>query len=99
MLDIIKLLLGISLDDDTKDDLIDMLIDNAIEEALLFTNRTILTDKLTPIVHKMVVQNYNRLGTQGVSSQSYNGVSESFLDGYTSDILKGLERNKRIVLL
>lgn len=62
MLDKLKLILGIK--DDTKDDLLTLLIEQAIEEALNYTHQDSI-DNLSSTIISMVVYKYNRLGTEG----------------------------------
>ena len=57
MLDKLKLILGIK--DDTKDDLLTLLIEQAIEEALNYTHQDSI-DNLSSTIISMVVYKYNR---------------------------------------
>ena len=41
----------------------------------------------------------NRIGTEGLAAQNYSGVSESYVDGYPDDILKLLNRKRKIKVL
>lgn len=38
----------------------------------------------------------NRMGAEGLSSQSYSGVSENYIDGYPADVLAILNRKRKI---
>nr|DAR99050.1 MAG TPA: PORTAL PROTEIN, 15 PROTEIN, HEAD PROTEIN, VIRAL INFECTION, TAILED.2A [Caudoviricetes sp.] len=38
----------------------------------------------------------NRINAEGLSSQSYSGNSESYIDGYPADILAALNRKRKI---
>lgn len=96
MLEKVKLLLDIN--DDTKDDLLTLLIDQAIEYAIDFThNDDILL--LTPVILKMVVYDYNRLPSIGLESESYSGVSFNYSGTYPDEILKLLKKKTRIIVL
>lgn len=96
MLEKIKIMLGL---DETKDELLKLLVDDAIEEVVNYCNLTTYPEKLNSTVIKMVIQNYNRLGSEGISSQSFSGVSESFIDGYTADIIMVLNKNRKVRFL
>lgn len=48
------------------------------------------------IAEKIAVINLNRINTEGLSSQSYSGVSENYLDGYPADIVATLNRKRKI---
>lgn len=45
---------------------------------------------------QIAVIKLNRQGTEGLSSQSYSGVSESYIDGYPAEIQKILNRKRKI---
>ena len=96
MLDKIKILLGITADD--KNDLLTLLIEQATEEAILFTHNDSLEDLNTAII-KMVVYNYNRLGTEGVDSENYSGVSFNYSADYPDSIIRMLKAKRKIVML
>ena len=96
MLDKIKTLLGITADD--KNDLLTLLIEQATEEAILFTHNDSLEDLNTAII-KMVVYNYNRLGTEGVDSENYSGVSFNYSADYPDSIIRMLKAKRKLVML
>lgn len=96
MLDKIKLLLGIT--DDSKDDLLTILIDVAIDEALAYTHRDCV-DELDTSIIQMVVYKYNRIGTEGVDSENYSGVSFSYSTDYPESIMRGLRAKRKVVVL
>jgi hypothetical protein len=96
MLDDIKLLLGITSTD--KDNLLQLLINQATEEALDYTRRG-SADGLENIITKMVVFNYNRIGTEGLDSESYSGVSYSYSADYPESILRSLNRYRKLITL
>lgn len=97
MLSKVKIMLGIT--DTTKDDLISLLIDLAKEEATSFCNLSEYAEELDSIVIRMVVQNYNKNGNEGIASASYSGVSESYLDNYSQDVIKSLKKHRRLITL
>ena len=96
MLENIKLLLGISSTE--KDALLLLLIQQAEDEAKDFTHREDVCE-LQSTIEKMVVYNYNRLGTEGLNSESYSGVSYNYTTDYPEQILKMLKRYRKIVTL
>ena len=97
MLERIKLMLGIV--DTTKDALISMLAEDAMVEVTDYCNMAIYDVKLDSTVAKMVVQNYNRGSIQGIASESFSGVSESYVNGYTIDVMNMLNKNRRVRFL
>ena len=96
MLEDIKLLLGITSTD--KDKLIKLLINLATEDARTISRRQDVTE-LESIIIQMVVFNYNRLGTEGLDSESYSGVSYSYSADYPENILRSLRRFRKLVTL
>lgn len=48
------------------------------------------------IAQKIAIIKLNRLSTEGLSSQSYSGVSESYINGYPAEIIAVLNRKRRI---
>lgn len=96
MLEDIKLLLGIV--DTSKDALLTLLIDQAIEEAQTYTHNSDIPS-YGNIICKMVVYNYNRLGTEGVASESYNSTSYSYLADYPDALRKQLNAYRKVVTL
>ena len=51
------------------------------------------------IAEKIAVIKLNRMGTEGLASQSYSGVSESYIDGYPAEIQAALNRKRKIKTL
>lgn len=96
MLDKIKLLLGIT--NDSKDDLLTILIEQAIDEALAYTHRD-SADELDTSIIQMVVYKYNRIGTEGVDNENYSGVSFSYSADYPDSIMRGLRAKRKVVVL
>lgn len=91
MLENVKLLLGITSTD--KDQLITLLIDLATQEAVNFTNAQV--PALTPIILQMVVYKYNRLGTEGLESESYSGLTYDYISDYPDYITNQLKNYNR----
>ena len=94
MLEDIKLLLNYK--DDSEDALLELLIQQATDEAKDFTHREDVCD-LQSTIEKMVIYNYNRLGTEGITSESYSGVSYSYELDYPEPIMRMLKRYRKIV--
>lgn len=92
----VKLLLGLT--DDSKDDLLTILIDVAIDEALAYTHRECINGLETSII-QMVVYKYNRIGTEGVESENYSGVSFAYTADYPDNIMRGLKAKRKVVVL
>lgn len=48
---------------------------------------------------KIAVIKLNRLGSEGLASQGFSGISESYIDGYPADILEALNRKRKIKVI
>ena len=48
------------------------------------------------VAGQIAVIKLNRLGTQGLVSQSMSGVSENYIDGYPAEIVAVLNRKRKI---
>lgn len=62
------------------EELLQLLLDDAKEFTLSYTNRTKLPDALKKTVRDLAVIAYNRIGTEGESSRNGAGESYSFND-------------------
>lgn len=94
MLDKIKLLLGIT--DETADDLLNTLIAICKEEAYIYCNLPEYNEKLNNIVVFMVIEKYNRIGSEGTESQSASGISATYESFYSEKIVKMLNKHRRV---
>lgn len=93
MLEKLKAMLGIT--DDSKDKLLRMLLDFTVEQVVNYTHNYEL-DKLEGVITYIAVWNYNRMGTEGVDSENYSGVSFSYSSDYPDYIKKQLQAYRRI---
>ena len=94
ILEKIKLMLGLA--DTTKDVLLAMLAEDAKTEAVDYCNLSIYDVKLDSTLVKMVIQTYNKSITQGIATESFSGVSESYINGYTIDVIAMLNKNRKV---
>jgi len=92
MLENIKTLLGASAEG--KDELITLLIELATDDA---KRKTGCSDILlmSSVITEMVIYKFNRLGTEGLDSENYSGVSYSYTSDYPDSILSALEAIKK----
>jgi hypothetical protein len=94
MIEEIKLLLGEASSNYTEAQ-IGLALKMAMAEVEAYCNRT-LDLELELIAEKIAIIKLNRLNTEGLASQAYSGVSESYIDGYPADILAVLNRKRKI---
>lgn len=81
------------------DDLINLFIDDTTREVKIYCNRKDIDVELESIIRRIVIIKLNRMNSEGLSSQSYSGVSESFIDGYPQDIIAVLNRKRKLKTL
>lgn len=94
MLEDMKTLLGITEEDTTKDDLLELLIKQASNFAKLYTGLESSTPALKTCIVKMAIIDYNRLGTEGLESESYSGTSYNYSATYPDTVLAMLDKIK-----
>lgn len=94
MLEEIKILLGDNAKNYT-DAQINLCLKMALNEVEAYCRRE-LDYELELIAQKITIIKLNRLHTEGLTSQTYSGVSESYVDGYPADIMAVLNRKRRI---
>lgn len=94
MIDEIKLLLGDAASNYT-DAQIALVAKQALAEVEAYCNRTV-DYELEMVAEKIAIIKLNRLNSEGLSAQSYSGVSETYIDGYPADIMVVLNRKRKI---
>ena len=94
MIEEIKVLLGEAANSFT-DAQIGLCSKQALAEVEGYCNRA-LDYELEIVAQKIAIIKLNRLNTEGLASQGYSGVSESYIDGYPADVLAVLNRKRKI---
>lgn len=97
MIEEIKLMLG-----DAAANYTDAQIQLAFKQALIEVEsycRRDVDKELEMVAQKIAVVNLLRRNTEGLSAQSFSGVSESYLDGYPAEIQAVLTRKRKIKVL
>lgn len=94
MLEDIKTMLGDAASN-YSDAQINLSIKQATAEVEVYCNRKLDTE-LEACVEKIAVIKLNRMNSEGLTSQSYSGVSESYIDGYPAEVLAVLNRKRKI---
>lgn len=94
MLEKIKLLLGI--DSSDKDEIIATLVALCKDQAIAFCNLDEYNDALNSIVIEMVIERYNKIGTEGLSKAGSSGISDSYIDGYSDAVLRSLRKHRKV---
>ena len=97
MLEEVKVLLGAAASNYT-DAQIGLCPKMAMAEVEAYCGRAI-DYELEIIAERIAVIKLNRMNTEGLDSQSFSGVSESYIDGYPADILAVLNKKRKICVL
>lgn len=72
----------------------------ALAEVEGYTGRTVAGDyELEIVAQKIAILKLNRIGSEGLLSQGYSGVSETYVDGYPADVLAVLNRKRKIKVI
>lgn len=91
MLDNIILLIGAAAQG--QDDLINLLIKQAKAFLVMYCGLDEYDTKYDSIIVKMVIEDWNKRGSEGLSSRSFSGMSENFNDEpYSSVIMTALKK-------
>lgn len=94
MLERIKLLLSIA--DDEQDELLSTLIVLCQEEAYIYCNLEEYDSKLDFIVTQMVIERFNRIGSEGLESQNHSGVSSAYTNFYSDKVMRFLNKHRKV---
>lgn len=97
MIQEIKILLGDSRDN-FSDELIELTAKQAITYVEGYCNRT-LDYELEIIATRIAVIMLNRIGSEGLASTSYSGVSETYLNDWPEDIKSVLKRKRKLKVI
>lgn len=94
MIEEIKVMLGEAADNFSEAQ-ISLAYKLALAEVEAYCNRE--ADSILELMaERIAVVKLNRTNSEGLASQAYSGVSESYLDGYSADIVAVLNRKRKI---
>ena len=83
-------------ENELSDDKLQAIIDDVTLEVLADTNQSKLNIQLSSAVISLSVITVNRLGTEGLASEGYSGVSTSYLDDVPPRVASILNANRRL---
>ena len=95
MLEKLKLLLNKE-NDDNIDDLLITLIALCKEEAYIYCNLEEYDAALDYIVIQMVIERYNRIGSEGTTSQASSGASANYDSFYSQKVERMLNKHRKV---
>ena len=79
-----------------KDELIAQLIGMATLQVINYTHNNDCANALEDTIAEMVVYNFNRLGSEGLNSEGYSGVSFSYSPDYPNSIMRSLNAYRKL---
>ena len=94
MVEEIKLLMG-DASSNFSDAQIGLMAKLALDFVETYTDRN-ANYSLTLLAERIAVIYLNRMNTEGLTSTSFSGSSESFLDGLPDDIIKALDKKRKV---
>lgn len=94
----IKTMMGATASNFT-DDEIDNAFSNAMTYVADYCNRSVDSEILLSMAEKIAICDLNKQGSEGTQSESYSGISQTFVDGYPTEIMKILDKKRKIKLL
>lgn len=94
MVEEIKLLMG-DASSNFSDAQIGLMAKLALDFVETYTDRN-ANYSLTLLAERIAVIYLNRMNTEGLTSTSFSGSSESFLDGLPDDIIKALNKKRKV---
>lgn len=77
-------------------DVLNLLINQCKLIATDYCNLEKYDEKLDEVVKVMVCERFNKLSADGISSQSYSGISESYTDDFSPMIYKSLRKHRKL---
>ena len=83
-------------ENELSDDKLQEIIDDVTQEVLSDTNQSELNLQLSSAVVSLSVIAVNRIGTEGLASEGYSGVSTSYLDDVPPRVASILNANRRL---
>ena len=94
MVEEIKLLMG-DASSNFSDAQIGLMAKLALDFVETYTDRN-ANYSLTLLGERIAVIYLNRMNTEGLTSTSFSGSSESFLDGLPDDIIRALDKKRKV---
>lgn len=92
----VKLKLGIASDDKSKDELILMYLDDSKYTILNIINDTEVPMMLQNVMVDMAVAKVNHQGNEGLKSYSEGGISLSYNDTVSDDVMKQIVKFRKL---
>lgn len=72
------------------------IIDETMDEIRDYLNIEELPNGLEGTIISLVIIKCNKLGSEGLVSEGYSGISQSYINDYPRDIMKKLNRYRKL---
>lgn len=82
--------------DDSQDNQLTQLLEDAEQAILDYTNRSDILPVMEPLQRELALIYYNRIGLEGISSQSQGGISIQVADDIPKEIKSRLNRYRKV---
>ena len=92
-LDNVKVLLSLT-DDSSQDELLTVLLNNAVSTIILYLGVEDIPDELTFIAEQMTVIKYRRIGAEGIDTEKIDVVSTKYIADDLKPFISMLDRYK-----
>lgn len=97
VLENVKIIL--ELEENEKDDLLNIYIQNAQDFIMDYTKMKEIPESLNSIIVEMVVFQFRQKGVENIISEGKGGLSETFITEYPNNIINRLKPYKRMLFL
>ncbi|CEO23633.1 Phage gp6-like head-tail connector protein [[Clostridium] sordellii] len=77
-------------------ELLNDLIEETQNEILQYTNLLEIPIGLEGSLIEIVIAKCNKLGSEGIKSESFSGISTTYIDGFSKNITKKLNRYRKL---
>ena len=92
-LDNVKVLLSLT-DDSSQDELLTVLLNNAVSTIILYLGVEDIPDELTFIAEQMTVIKYRRIGAEGIDTEKIDVLSTKYIADDLKPFISMLDRYK-----
>lgn len=100
MLEKIKLLLNkFDVEDEQFDKLLRTLISLCEDEATAYCNLPEYDEALDYIIIQMVIERYNRIGSEGAIQQATSGISTTYDSFYSEKVRRMLNKHRKVKII
>lgn len=78
---------------------LEALTEQCIGEFKAACNRDDAPEAAAAVISQMVQHRYNQRGAEGLQSQSYSGMSESYMTDYPASLRRAMNRYRKVRML